>query len=187
MEDFLRWQILGSPTTESDEGTGRRAAGSGAISTGYLCLRSQDRGRRWQAVPERRAVCGPSTGSGAAAVPFRHTGTATGSNEAGVPTRGRRLARDATAVTCLRRRNVRPPGIICKRLKITAVRRVSCDRHRARERLQTACSAHSWWRALIEIMSPYRTPTGTQFPCQGYQLDMGGPLVAGGLPGLGSW
>lgn len=31
-------------------------------------------GRRWQAVPERRAARGPSTGSGAAAVPFQHTG-----------------------------------------------------------------------------------------------------------------
>jgi hypothetical protein len=31
-----------SLTTESDGGTGGRAAGSGAISAGYLCLQSQD-------------------------------------------------------------------------------------------------------------------------------------------------
>ena len=55
---------------------------------------------------------------GSSAVPAR--GTATGSNEAGIRTRGRRLARDAPAETCLRRRNVRLPGIICRRLQITA-------------------------------------------------------------------
>ncbi len=54
-------------------------------------------------------------------MPFQHTGTATESNEAGIRTRGRRLAWDAPAETCLRRRNVRLPGIICRRLQITAV------------------------------------------------------------------
>jgi len=34
--------------------------------------------------PARRAACGPSTGSGAAAVPFQHVGTATRSNELSV-------------------------------------------------------------------------------------------------------
>ena len=78
-------------------------------------------GRRWQAVPARRAAGGPSAGSGAAVTPLQHTGTATESNEAGIRTRGWRLGWDAPAETCLRRRNVRLPGIICRRLQITAV------------------------------------------------------------------
>jgi hypothetical protein len=77
-------------------------------------------GRRGQADPARRAACGPSTGSGAAAEPFQYAETATKSNEARVGTRGPQLARDAPAATCLRRRNARLPGIIYRRLQITA-------------------------------------------------------------------
>jgi hypothetical protein len=77
-------------------------------------------GRRWQADPARRAACGPSTGSGAAAELFQHAETATRSNEAHVGTRGLRLARDAPAATCLRRKKACLPGITSRRLKITA-------------------------------------------------------------------
>jgi hypothetical protein len=109
-----------SLTTESDEGTGGRVPGSDPTSAGHPCLQSQAPGRQWQADPASRAARGPSTGSGAAAEPFQHTRTATKSNEARVGTRGPRLARDAPAATCLRRKKARLPGIICRRLEITA-------------------------------------------------------------------
>jgi hypothetical protein len=97
-----------SLTTESDKGTVARMAGSDASSAGYLCLQSQ--GLR-SPVASR---------PGAAAEPFQHAETATESNEAHVGTRGPQLARDAPAATCLRCKKARLPGIICRRLQITA-------------------------------------------------------------------
>lgn len=128
--DFPRRQVNQGSPTESDEGSGSRAAGSGAISARYLACNQRTPGHRWQADPARRAACGPSTGSGAAAAPFQHVGTGYGKQQT-VRDRGRsarracpcascELARDAAAATCLRRRNTRLPGIICRRLQITA-------------------------------------------------------------------
>ena len=66
--DFLLRQILGL-TTESDGGTGGRAAGFGAISAGYLCLQSLDPrppmasrpGAQGRLRPEHRKRRGSST------------------------------------------------------------------------------------------------------------------------------
>ena len=73
----------GGSATESDEGTGGNAAGSGVVSARDLACNQRTPGHRWQADPARRAACGPSTGSGAAAL-FQQAGTATGSNELSV-------------------------------------------------------------------------------------------------------
>jgi hypothetical protein len=82
--DFLRRQILGVwPRKVTGELAGEQLVP--ALSPPGTCAcNHRTPGRRWQAVSERRAVCGPSTGSGAAAVPFQRAGNATESNIAGV-------------------------------------------------------------------------------------------------------
>jgi hypothetical protein len=69
--DFLRRQILGAqPRKVTRELAGEQLAP--ALSPPGTCAcNHRTPGRRWQAVPERRAACGPSTGSGAAAVLFQ--------------------------------------------------------------------------------------------------------------------
>ena len=75
-----------SVTTESDGGTGGERLAPPLTPPGACGCNHRTPGRRRQAVPERRAARGPSTGSGAAAVPFQHARTATESNEPGVRT-----------------------------------------------------------------------------------------------------
>jgi hypothetical protein len=83
--------------------------------------------------PERRAARGSSTGSGAAAPHVQQEEIVTESNEPSsgtAPAVSREtlsvhvegLVRVVAAETCLRRRNARLPGIIFRRLKITADR-----------------------------------------------------------------
>jgi hypothetical protein len=67
-------------------------------------LRQGTPGHRWQAGLARKAACGPSTASGAAAVRLQRTEPVTGSNEAQLRARGSQLALDAPAATCLRRK-----------------------------------------------------------------------------------
>ena len=68
-----------------------------------------------------------------------------------IRTRGLRLVRDAPAATCLRRKKARLPGIICRRLQITADLAASLNRPTSRpSRTRTAvllrrCAiAHRW-------------------------------------------
>ena len=84
--------------------------------------------------PERRVARGPSTGSGAPALPFsmrkplqrarnRRRGTAPAVSREAVSEHIEIRLCVVAAETCLRRINARLPGIICRRLQITAVRR----------------------------------------------------------------
>ena len=112
-------------------GSGGNAAGSGATQAGAV---ASTYGPQFieASRPERRAARGPSTGSGAPALPVQHQEIVTESNE---PSRGtvpavsweavsermESLVGVVAAKTCLRRKNVRLPGITCGRLQITAM------------------------------------------------------------------
>ena len=107
--------------------------------------------------PERRAARGPSTGSGAPALPVQHEEIVTESNRPSSENCSAR-SREAVSVhteslvcvvaaeTCLRRRNARLPGIICRRLQITVVMRASLGllgiRQRRAERGDLCSHAH---------------------------------------------
>src|SRR6516164_10393579 len=111
-------------------GSGGNAAGSGATQAGAVACTYGPQFIE-ASRPERRAARGPSTGSGAPALPVQHQEIVTESNE---PSRGTvpAVSREAVsermeslvgvvaAKTCLRRKNVRLPGITCGRLQITA-------------------------------------------------------------------
>jgi len=60
---------------------GGGAAGSGAIPAGALCPQLRVPSSSRASRPERRAAGGPSTGSGAPALPAQHGGIVTESNE----------------------------------------------------------------------------------------------------------
>ena len=100
--DFPRRQTLGARPRKVT----RELAGGWLVPApappGICACNQRTPGRRWQADPARRAASGPSTGSGAAALPFQHAVTATGSNEACVRARGLRSAHDAPAAACPR-------------------------------------------------------------------------------------
>ena len=134
--DFPRRQANKRPATEGDEEAGRRLTGSGAISARDLACNQRTPGHRWQAV---RRAGPPAARAPEAARQKRRSGTwellrrATkcpwpGADRPGspYPCASSGLARDAAAETCLRRRNTRLPGIICRRLQITAVLLALC-------------------------------------------------------------
>ena len=95
-------------------GSGGNAAGSGATQAGAVACTYGPQFIE-ASRPERRAACGPSTGSGAAALPVQHQEVVTESNE---PSRGTVPAVSSEAVsermeslvgvvaaeTCLRRK-----------------------------------------------------------------------------------
>src|SRR6516162_7957569 len=129
-------------------GSGGNAAGSGATQAGAVACTYGPQFIE-ASRPERRASRGPSTGSGAPALPVQHEEIVTESNRPSSENCGAR-SREAVSVhteslvyvvaaeTCLRRRNARLPGIICRRLQITAVRR--CDPGE----LSSVVDAHIW-------------------------------------------
>jgi hypothetical protein len=104
-------------------GSGGNAAGSGATQAGAVACTYGPQFIE-ASRPERRAARGPSTGSGAPALPVQHQEIVTESNEPSrvtVPAVSREAVSErmesfvgvVAAETCPRRKNVRLPGITC--------------------------------------------------------------------------
>ena len=191
------------PATEGDEGGGRKVAGSGVISARDLAC---NRGRQvTDGKPIRRARP-PAARAPEEARQKRRSSTwellrrATkcpwpGADRPGspYPCASSGLARDAAAVTCLRRRNARLAGIICRRLQITADLRglllLRDDQAERPEQLDLAgagCAGSMFWSRVIR---PYgRSPadsSGLGGPARSARATSSSPSAARPLHRLG--
>jgi hypothetical protein len=96
------------------------------------------------------------------------------------------------AVTCLRRRNARLPGIICRRLKITAIRRVA-EAGPVREldvperRFCSACCLLAGRAAIRQLGSAAGPRHDSKSGSLIWRCHMGQPRITTGIPHLALW